>query len=271
VPVQRDGGDHDGGNVPARVRQERMLAAVESSEFVRVADLSERFQISEVTVRSDLDALAERGRLLRVRGGAVPSPRQRPELPFEQAATAHAAQKQAIGRAAAALVDDGETVLLDVGTTTTAIAQALVARADLRKVVVVTNGLNIALALEAAIPRFTVVVTGGTLRPLQHSLVDPLGGVLLDHVHPGLLFLGCNGIDAGAGVTNVNLPEAQVKRRMLAAARRRVVVADGSKVGQVAFARLCDLDEVDLLLTDEGADPEAVAVLRERGLEVQIA
>lgn len=263
--------EHDGGTIPARVRQERMLAAVESSEFVRVAELSERFQISEVTVRADLDALAERGRLLRVRGGAVPAPRQRPELPFEQAATSHAAEKQAIGRTAAALVDDGETVLLDVGTTTTAIAQALVARTNLSKVVVVTNGLNIALMLEAAIPRFTVVVTGGTLRPLQHSLVDPLGGVLLEHVHPGLLFLGCNGIDAGAGVTNVNLPEAQVKRRMLAAARRRVVVADGSKVGQVAFARLCDIDEVDLLLTDAAADEAAVAALRERGLEVRIA
>ena len=256
---------------PARLRRERMRAVVSGREFVRVSDLSEMFGISEVTVRSDLDALAARGFVRRVRGGAIPRELPRPELPFEEAAVANAQEKQAIAGRCAALVADGETLILDVGTTTTAVARALVARTELRDVVVFTNGLSVALELEPAIPRITVVVTGGTLRPLQHSLVDPLGALALERVTAGTVILGCNGVDPEVGVTNVNLPEAEVKRRMLRAARRRVVVADGSKIGEVALAHLCDVDDVDLLVTGASADAEVLAALRERGLEVQLA
>lgn len=256
--------------LPARVRRERMLRVIRDREFVRVSELSDEFSISEVTVRSDLDALAERHQVRRVRGGALartPSPRERP---FEETAVTQADQKARIGAAAAAMVTDGETVILDVGTTTTAIARELAARQDLRDVVVFTNGLTIAMELEQAIPPLTVVVTGGTLRPLQHSLVDPMGGFLLDAVQVDTVFLGCNGVDPVGGVTNVNLPEAQVKQRMLRRAGRRIVVADGSKIGVVALTRLCDIAEVDLLLTDATADPDVVAELTSRGLDVQI-
>ena len=132
---------------------------------------------------------------------------------------------------------DGDTVLLHVGTTTTAIARALVARADLRDVTVVTNGLTVALVLERAWPRISVVVTGGTLRPLQHSLVNPLGTVLLDGLNASIAFIGCNGVDGAGGVTNVNLPEAEVKRAMLLSARRPVVVADGSSSARSRWRR----------------------------------
>lgn len=256
-------------NVPARLRRERMLAIIRQHDFVRVADLSERFDISEVTVRSDLDALSERGHIRRVRGGAVPRTAPGPERPFEEAAISNAAEKRAIAIEAARMVASGDTIILDVGTTTTAIAQELSGRADLADVTVFTNSLTIALALESASPRITVVVTGGTLRPLQHSLVDPLGGLVLDHISAAKVFLGCNGVDPDRGVTNINLPEAEVKRRMLRAARERVVVADGSKIGEVTLAHLCDVDDVDLLLTGASADPSAVDALRDRGLEVR--
>lgn len=131
-----------------------------------------------------------------------------------------------------AMITSGASVILDVGTTTTtAIARALAARTDLDQVVVVTNGLNIALELEPAIPRFTVLVTGGTLRRLQHSLVEPLATVLLERIHADLAFVGCNGIDVEHGVTNLNLPEQEIKTRMIASASRAIVVADSSKVG----------------------------------------
>jgi DeoR family transcriptional regulator of aga operon len=257
--------------VPGAVRRERMLTALREREFLRVGELGEMFGISEVTVRSDLNALADDGRIVRLRGGAMVPKSSHRERPFEETEGAHAAQKLQIGRTAAQLVGDGDTVILDVGTTTTAVARALLRRDDLTDVVVFTNAINIALELERGIPRFTVVVLGGTLRPLQHSLVDPLGALALDQINAHVVFLGCNGIDADGGVTNLNLPEAELKRRMLAAARRRVAVADGSKVGRVEVARLCGIDDVDLLITDGSADSEALNRLREHELEIRIA
>jgi len=256
--------------IPADVRRDRMLVVVRERDYVKVADLADQFAISEVTVRSDLEALAARGDVRRIRGGAIATNMPRRERPFEESESAFAAEKIAIGRAAAGLVRDGDTVILDVGTTTAAVARALAARADLRDVVVFTNSLTIAMQLEAVIPRFSVVVTGGTLRPLQHSLVDPLADGVLDRIRADMLFIGCNGVDAAAGVTNINLPEAEMKRRMMASARRRIVVADGSKVGHVELARLCAVTEIDLLMTGPSADAAALAALTERGMRIEV-
>ncbi len=257
--------------LPARVRRDRMLAIVREREFVPVGELAERFDVSEVTVRGDLDALAERGQLRRVRGGAVPAAGAIVEHPFEDSKVTAAREKRDIGRTAAGMVASGDTVILDVGTTTTEVARELARREDLSEVTVFTSSLTIAMALEVATPRITVVVTGGTLRPTQHSLVEPLAGLVLERIHARICFLGCNGVDAAAGVTNVNLPETQVKQLMLRAAQRRVVCADHRKVGAVALAHVCDLDDVDLLVTDRDADPELLAGLRDTGLEVQLA
>jgi len=264
----------DGHEPEARVsvgdRRARMLAVIQEREFVRVGELSAHFEISEVTVRNDLDALASHGQILRIRGGAIPRSATAQERPFEETETTFAAEKVAIGQAAAQLVANGETVLLDVGTTTVAAARALVARSELKDVVVFTNGLKTALALEPAIGRFAVVVLGGTLRPLQHSLVEPLASVILDQVNVSTVFLGCNGVDPLGGITNINLPEAEIKKRMLRTARRRVVLADGSKVGRVALAHLCPIDDVDLVITDDSADPAIVNALKEHGCEVLV-
>jgi DeoR family transcriptional regulator of aga operon len=256
--------------VPAELRQERMLELLDGREFLPVREFSALLGVSEVTVRSDLAELAGRGAIRRVRGGALRRATAHAELAFEQASVEHAEEKAAIGAAAAALVRPEETILLDVGTTTTALARALRER-PVQNVAVFTNSLNVALELEPAIPPLTVVVTGGTLRPLQHSLVDPLGAALLDHLHVDTLFLGCNGVDADGGITNVNLPEAEIKKRMLKAARKRVVLADGSKLGEIALARLCGIRDIDLLITGRSADPKVLAALRKRGLEVQVA
>ena len=257
--------------LPARVRRDRMLELLRERDFVRVSDLSAWFEVSEVTVRSDLDVLERRSFLRRVRGGAVPRSAAPTERPFEEAEVAAAAQKHAIGRAAAQMVSDGDTLVLDVGTTTTAIAHALARRDDLTDVTVFTSSLTIALALEAAAPRLTVVVTGGTLRPKQHSLVEPLASLVLRSIHVGTAFLGCNGVDAERGITNVNLPETEIKKLLVRASENRVVCADGTKLGQVALAHVCDLDEVDLLVTDDDADPQLVSALRDTGLEVTLA
>lgn len=261
----------DAESVPAAVRRQRMLALIDERGFARVSELGEAFGVSEVTVRSDLDRLESNGAVRRVHGGAMA--RANPvvrELPFEEALQASTEEKRVIARAAAGLVEPGMSVLLDVGTTTAAVADALADRDELRDVTVITNGLSIALALEQAIPRFQVVVTGGTLRPLQHSLVAPLASVLFDHVHADIAFIGCNGVDAVGGVTNINLPEAELKRRMVAASSRAVVVADGSKIGRVRLGRIGAIDDFALVLTGSSAAAEPVAELREHGTDIRI-
>jgi DeoR family transcriptional regulator of aga operon len=243
--------------LPAETRRERLAALVAEEGFVRVADAGELFGVSEVTLRSDLSALEAAGALRRVHGGAMAVRGEGRESPVEATAERDAEVKRAIGRRAAGLVGSGSSILLDVGSTTLAVAHALVDRAELTGVTVVTNGLSIALALEAAIPRFTVVVTGGTLRPLQHSLVNPLASQTLAGLNVELAILGCNGIDEEGRVTNLNLPEAEVKRAMIAAAGERMLVADGSKAGQRHLGLIGELSEFGTLVTG-GAGAEAL-------------
>jgi DeoR family transcriptional regulator of aga operon len=247
-----------------------MLADIREREFARVDDLSTRFGVSEVTVRGDLDSLAAKGMVHRVRGGAIPRQIPRLEQPFENSVASFAAEKVAIAQAAAALLENGETVLVDVGSTAAAAARAIAARTELSDVVVFTNGLKTALELEPASPRITVVVLGGTLRPLQHSLVDPLATLILEQISVKTVLLGCNGVDPVGGVTNINLPEAEMKKQMLAVARRRIVLADGSKLGAVEVARLCGIDDVDMVITGSSADPVVVDALRDRGCDVRV-
>ncbi len=258
-------------NLPAEMRQQLTHQLLEQKGFVRVRELSERFGVSTVTARNDLQALEERRLAHRVHGGAMPLNVARGERPFEEVATQHAAQKAAIARTAAALVSSGESILVDVGTTTAALAHELVARTDLTDLTVITNGIKIALDLEAAYPRFSIVVTGGTLRPKQHSLVDPLAAVMLQTLNVDTVFLGCNGLDADAGVSNINLPEAAIKRTMIAAASRCIVLADSTKLGVRALAQVCGIDEIDVVVTDSGADEEHLTALRSHGVDVIVA
>lgn len=254
------------------VRRERIFSWIEENRFARVTELSSAFDISEVTVRSDLDHLERRGQVKRVHGGAVlHEPPSRIERSFEEQFEASADEKRAIGVKAAEMVASGDTVIIDVGTTCAAVAEAIVARSELYEVTVVTNGLNIAPIFEPAMPRFSVVVTGGTVRPLQHSLVDPFGGPVLDRLHADIMFAGCNGVHAEHGVTNINLPEAEMKHRMMRAARRSIAVADGSKLGQVSTAWVCDLDSIDLLITSPSAAAAEITALEEQGLETLVA
>ncbi len=238
-------------SLPAEVRRDRIVEKILSSGFARVPDLATAFGVSEVTVRTDLDTLNRTGAVRRVHGGAMPAKRQR-ERPFERSITEASTEKTAIGQACAAMVESGQSIALDVGSTAAAAARALLLRADLEDVTIVTNSLNIALELESAIPRFTVIVTGGTLRPLQHSMVDPLGTTLLQLLSPDLAFISCNGVDVDRGITNINLPEAQTKQTMVSRSARTVIMADSSKIEQVHLGWVCALSEVDAIVTGPG-------------------
>lgn len=259
------------GSLPAPLRQDRIVSIVEGAPgLVRTAALAAALGTSEVTVRQDLALLDQEARIRRVRGGAVRLGVGSTERPFEETAVEHQVAKAAIGRAAADLVRSGQCVVLDVGTTPAAVAEALVARSDLVDVTVVTNSLTTALALERAVPRFTVVVTGGTLRPLQHSLVAPFMGAVLPMIAADLVFLGGTGLDVGHGLTNVNLPETEAKRMLAAAARRTVVVADGSKFGRAHLGVVRPLEDIDVVVT-AGVTADVVAPIRAAGVEVVVA
>jgi DeoR family transcriptional regulator of aga operon len=259
------------GTMPAPLRQDRIVAIVDGAPgLVRTAALAAALGTSEVTVRQDLAVLDREARVRRVHGGAVRPGVGSPERPFEETAVEHQAAKAAIGRAAAALVRSGECVVLDVGTTPAAVAEALVAREDLVDVTVVTNSLTTALVLERAVPRFTVVVTGGTLRPLQHSLVAPFNGTVLPMIAADVVFLGGTGVDVEHGLTNVNLPETEAKRMLAATARRTVVVVDGSKFGRAHIGVVRGLDDIDVIVTAE-APSELVEHVRAAGVQVVVA
>ncbi|MBN9214927.1 MAG: hypothetical protein ABS62_00870 [Microbacterium sp. SCN 70-200] len=258
-------------SVPAAVRREHVVSIIERQGFARVAELSRLLSISEVTVRSDLDYLAEANVIQRVHGGAIAGIRSTAQVPdYELALTRAITEKRRIGNAAAALVESEMAVLLDAGTTTLAIARALLARDDLRGVVVFTNSLTIGLELGVAESSLTVVVTGGTVRHKQRSLVDPLGDMFVGSVHGDLCFIGCNGVSA-AGFTNSSLPDVTMKRRFLDAAERRVIVADSSKIGKSQVIRIAPLSRADLLITGSEAPEAQLEPLRESGLAIETA
>ncbi len=253
--------------VSAAPRRAHLARLVAERGFLRVADASLELGVSEVTVRGDLSALEGAGSVVRVHGGAMPV-LAGAESSLESSLDRDAAAKRAIGRAAARLVSPGQGIYVDTGSTAMALAHALVERQDLHDLTVVTSGLTVALALEPALPRFAVIVTGGTLRPLQHSLVNPFAMPMLDSLRLDTAFIGCNGIHAVDGVTNINLPEAEIKSRALARARRGVLIADGTKLGKTDLAVIGGLDRFESLVTAGEAPAGALAELEAAGLTI---
>ncbi len=251
----------------AALRRDAIRRSIEIAGHVSIAELKDRLGVSEVTIRDDLKHLEQERTLTRIRGGAVAIRADTVELPLEETSTTNKAEKLAIAARAASMVRSGQTIIIDVGSTSTELAKAL--PRDLSDVVVITNGLNIALLLES-LPGISVIVTGGTLRPLQHSLVAPMGTLLLNQLRADIAFLGCNGVDPTHGFTNTNIPEAEIKQAMVKAAHSTVFLADHDKVGKVASAFVTDVAGSDLLITDEAADMETIDELRAAGLAVDL-
>lgn len=244
-------------------RRRRILERLSADERAEVAELASTFGVSASTIRRDLQLLAEDGAVQRMRGGALPLSRFEPT--FGEKETAYRAQKAAIARAAAALVQPGQTIFLDAGTTTLALARALRARSD---ITVASNSVPVAVELAH---RLQLVLTGGSVKESTLALVGPLAERAIEQMHVDIAFLGMNGVSETAGLTTPTWDEAATKSRMIAAARQAVILVDSSKLGAVTFARVAGLDEVDLLITDDGAPAATVEALRAAGLEVEIA
>lgn len=248
-------------------RHDRTLELLGEQGEITVAGLSRTLAVSEMTVRRDLEALERQGLLRRVRGGAISAVSRGYEPPYGLRAGRAIEAKARIARKAASLVGDGEALVIDVGTTALELARALSTRAGLT---ILTPSFRAAELLTPN-PDLRVIVTGGNVRPGELSLVGDLAERAFSDLHCDVAYLGAGGVDASVGVTEFNLDDARVKRAAVASARRCVVLADASKLDRVALAKVCPVERLDVLITDEDAPDEVLARLRERDVEVLVA
>ncbi|WP_165986188.1 DeoR/GlpR family DNA-binding transcription regulator [Streptomyces sp. YIM 98790] len=266
----------DNQNLLAGQRRALILDEVRRRGGVRVSELTRMLRVSDMTVRRDLDALARQGMLEKVHGGAVPVPEGRTHEPgFEAKSALETSAKYAIARSAAGFAAPGGAVALSGGTTTYAVAQQLV---EVPELTVVTNSVRVADVFHTA-PRpaeggagrpATVVLTGGVRTP-SDALVGPVADAAIAALHFDVLFLGVHGLSEEAGLSTPNLAEAETNRHFIRSARRVVVVADHTKWGVTGLSSFASLEQVDVLVTDSGLEPEARRVLADRVTELVIA
>ena len=243
----------------------RIVEQLSTNGSVGVGDLAADLGVSSATVRRDLVLLEQQRLLARTHGGAIANGVLF-ELPLRYRSARRQEQKARIAQVAAERVPEGAAIGMTGGTTTTECARAL---SDRRRLTVVTNSLNIASEL-AVRPNLKLVVTGGVARPESYELVGPLAEASLSGLYLDIVLVGVDGIAVGAGLTTHHEVEAHTNRALIARARRVVVVADSSKIGQIAFARICGLEAVHEVISDAGADRSEVAALRAAGATVTL-
>jgi DeoR family transcriptional regulator, fructose operon transcriptional repressor len=245
----------------AEQRQQRIVDQARLAGRVDVAELAAELEVTSETVRRDLTVLERQGVLRRVHGGAIPVERLGFEPGLAARDMARRAEKERIAKAAIAELPVEGSVLIDAGTTTARLAEALPAN---RELTVVTNGLPIALTLSVR-PGLTVLLVGGRVRGRTQATVDDWARRVLADTYVDVAFIGANGISVERGLTTPDPAEAAVKRAMIAAARRVLVLADHSKVGRTHFARFGGLGDVAMLITDSGLDADVAARLEAAG------
>lgn len=246
-------------------RRRRLLELISRQGFATLDELIRTLQVSESTVRRDLEALDLAGSVKRTHGGAVYSGEVRAMPAFDDRTGTAMAEKAAIGRATAALVEDGDTVLLDGGTTTLEVARALQGR----RVQVVTNSLPIAQLL-ASSQSTDLILIGGYVYPRTGVAMGPLAIEAMKGIRVRKAILGAGGIVAD-GIYNSNLLLVETERQMMACGQQVVIVADHTKFGRLALARLCGLDEVHQLVTDPGLGDEFRTMLQDAGVAIHLA
>lgn len=253
----------------ARQRQAVILEEARRTGAVRVSDLVTRLGVSDMTVRRDLDVLAGRGLVEKVYGGATSIVGKSTDEPgFEAKSVRQRAQKEAIAELAATLVRPGTAIGISAGTTTWTLARALDAIPGLT---IVTNSIQVADVLRGSTqPDRTVVLTGGVRTP-SDALVGPVAVHSLRSLHLDVVFLGVHGMAEGPGFTTPNLTESETDRALVEAGRKLVVLADHTKWGTVGISTIADLDEADVVVTDDGLSRDAKEILAERAGELMIA
>jgi DeoR family transcriptional regulator, aga operon transcriptional repressor len=247
-------------------RRRAILDMLQSDGRVLVADLARHFRTSLITIRKDLEALHHGGQLERTHGGALPMKTGvLKDSSLVEKERLHRQEKTRIANAAAQMIRQGQVIILDSGTTTTAIARAC---RRFKSLTVITNATNI--AAELADTALEVILTGGVLRANSFSLVGPLAEESLQRLSADLLFLGVDGFDVRYGLTTPNLLEARVNRVMAEAARRTVLVCDSSKFGRRSLSLILPTSKIHEIITDKKVPKKDLRTLREAGVTVKL-
>jgi DeoR family transcriptional regulator of aga operon len=247
-------------------RQTKILELIDQRGKAEVGELSKLFKISEVTIRNDLKDLHKRGLVRRAHGGAVKIDTVNVDASLQVKAAIRADEKQRIGAAAAALIKDGDTVILDSGTTTHHIARQI---KDRKNLTVITNGINIAMELLGA-KDVRLVLLGGMLRQNSYSAVGHFAEDMLRQLSADKLFLAVDALDLEFGLSTPNPEESKVNQLMVQIATEKILVADSSKFGKRSLSRIVPLSAIDKIITDDSLIPEFESSLRARGLELII-
>ena len=232
-------------------RRRLILERLQSRNEVKTSDLSEAFSVSPMTIRNDLNILAEQGELVRVHGGAIVREWLTDEPSYQDKANLNRDEKERIGQRAAALIEEGMAVFIGNGTTTMQIINHLPRN---RRVRIFTNALNHALEVDH-LPQAEVFVIGGHLREVSLAMVGRLAHQALQGIYFDLTFLGVNGISVEHGLTIPSLEEAETAAEVIRHSQRTVVVTDHTKFGTVAHGKIADIADIDVIITDKGLAP----------------
>jgi DeoR family transcriptional regulator of aga operon len=246
-----------------------ILDYLEKDGEVSVEKLSSVFQVSRITIRNDLINLGNQRLLIRARGGAI---RIKPgyvsaELPLNDKEKEHYKQKQAIGRKAAELIFEDQTIIFDSGTTTTEIARNL---GKFKNLTIITNALNIASIL-CDNYSFNVFIPGGSLRQKSKALSGTITEEIMKNFYCDILFMGVDGFDTSYGITTPNVDEARLAQQMIKIAKKVVVVTDSSKFNRRSFAFISPISGIHTVITDSGIRKEDAALIESAGIELIIA
>jgi len=246
-------------------RLHRIMATLRTSDSVSVTELAEEHDVSEMTIRRDLDELAQQGVVRRIRGGALSLLLRGEEPPFGVREREAVAAKRRIGAETAALIADGEAVVLDGGTTALEVARALLDR----RLTVLPLALQ-AVSLLAAGPRVRLVLPGGEVRRTELNLMGPLTESSIGALRFDTAIIGCCGLSAEHGLTAHDLPEVAVKQAAIAAARRVIAVCDSGKFTRTAFGAVCPIGRLAVVVTDESIPREQHDALLAAGVAVRL-
>lgn len=245
-------------------RRDQIFQLLNETGSVKVNELSELFDVSTVTIRNDLEFFEKKGIAHRTYGGALLRNNVYNDSSIEEKQKLHATEKQKIGQYAAHTINDGDSIILDSGTTTREIAIRIKEKKNLT---VMTNAINIALEL-AGLDNISLMMTGGVLREKSYSLVGPEAESVLSNFYFDKLFLGVDGLDINYGLTTSNNLEAQLNRLMVKRSNQVIAVTDSSKFGRHSFSFICDLDPIGMIITDEHIDQEYESAFIKRGIKV---
>jgi len=247
-------------------RRRRIIELLHQAGSVQVRDLAQKLGVSEMTIRRDLEWLSRKGQVVRTYGGAAPAAGLIGELPYAAKAVEHTEEKARIARAAAALVQEGDVVLLDAGSTTAAVARQLKGR---RGLTVITPDLKIALEL-CDEPGIRVIVTGGTAMPELYHLMGPLTEQFLRSVTANIAFVGTPAADVSYGLSTPTLEKVPLKQGIIRAAQRAVLVADASKFNRRATYQICPLTDLSLIISDRSLPAEVAEAIRRGGVPLDL-